>query len=462
MRFLKFALIFLFVLPVSKSLVGQTQDGPIPEELVLRVVERNHDDVSDSARWELKVQYPEVRLKGDKPAVKFNDLARKLVMDGVTDFKNRMSQLSVEERDHLPEGANFYYETGYTVEYLSERMVSVSFNNGEYTGGAHPNNSSFALNFDLENEKILKLEGLFSAGSDFLNTISKICIAEIKEQQGENGSNDWIEGGAGPELENFENWTVTKDGLKFAFDQYIVGPYAAGRFEVLIPFEKFSDDMRRVNFEKIVSEISDKNEDRFMCRNGLFTSFQGDFMIGTVKMAKGERSARSYFYEDSDECPEGENCRLKSYVVSNDKVIVAEAQNGFYCAWYEPKTGSETVGWIRRHELSIESPDLKPGFAQWIGEWESNGNTLRIAKGIQGGNFRITGNAFWRGVGDNIHIGEVDDTGTPNGNSLNIGGPEKYDCRVKMTLVNDLLVVSDNRMCGGVNVTFDGVYRKTR
>ena len=39
-------------------------------------------------------------------------------------------------------------------------------------------------------------------------------------------------------------------------------------------------------------------------------------------------------------------------------------------------------------------------------------------------------------------------------------GDETYDCKVHLRLVREYLVVYDNKMCGGMNVNFDGVYLK--
>ncbi|MCA1633634.1 MAG: hypothetical protein LC802_07935 [Acidobacteria bacterium] len=45
----------------------------------------------------------------------------------------------------------------------------------------------------------------------------------------------------------------------------------------------------------------------------------------------------------------------------------------------------------------------------------------------------------------------------PAGNVLTV---EEDSCRVTLRLVGDYLVASDNSECGGMNVRFDGVYRR--
>jgi hypothetical protein len=177
----------------------------------------------------------------------------------------------------------------------------------------------------------------------------------------------------------------------------------------------------------------------------------------------GKKIKRAYFHNDDGNCPNGANCQSKRYVIPSDELIVSRAYGKYVCSWYQPKKGDETVGWILASELEIFSPVKAPLLNKWLGEWESNGNTINIRRGQKPRTLKITGNAFWRGLGDNIHIGELDYTGIPKGYRLETGsGPDKYDCWVKMQMVGDFLIASDNMNCGGVNVSFSGVYRKKK
>jgi hypothetical protein len=52
----------------------------------------------------------------------------------------------------------------------------------------------------------------------------------------------------------------------------------------------------------------------------------------------------------------------------------------------------------------------------------------------------------------------------PDGNVLKIGenDTDEFACKVTMRLIDEFLVVIDNLKCGGANVSFSGVYRRTR
>lgn len=194
------------------------------------------------------------------------------------------------------------------------------------------------------------------------------------------------------------------------------------------------------------------------CRNGFFPRESESYEIAVVKEKKGERV---YFYGDETNCPAGKNCRKKSYLIAGDEVIVSRRFDGFACAWFQPKKGAETVGWLPLGKLEFTEPVRNKDQSAWTGTWVFYDNEIRIAAG-QNGVFKITGNAFWKGLGDNVHIGELDGDAVLSGDRLRYGEEDagEYDCRATMRLAGRFLIVSDNLKCGGVNVTFSGVYRK--
>ncbi|HEX8251389.1 MAG TPA: hypothetical protein VF599_24665 [Pyrinomonadaceae bacterium] len=196
-----------------------------------------------------------------------------------------------------------------------------------------------------------------------------------------------------------------------------------------------------------------------LCRNGFFPRESKEYKLAIVKGAKNEKV---YFYDDNRACPNDENCRTKSYVIPNDEVIVSRNFGKWSCVWYQPKKGSETVGWIALDKLEFKETNLNPAPNDWLGNWNYAGNSIEIGKSKSAGLLTITGNAFWKGLGDNVHVGELDDESKPAGNEMKTGENEtgEYECKVTMRLLGKYLIASDNLQCGGVNVTFSGVYQK--
>lgn len=197
------------------------------------------------------------------------------------------------------------------------------------------------------------------------------------------------------------------------------------------------------------------------CRNGLFPRESGEYKIAKIKAANGERI---YFYGDDENCPKGKNCRQKSYLIPNNEVIVSRTFGNFACSWYQPAKGSETVGWIPLDKLEFLEILTIPGMDIWSGKWSFYDSSIEIAKTGTKDVYKVTGNAFWKGLGDNIHIGELDGEAKLAGAKLKYGEEDtgEYDCKVTMQRVGNFLIVADNMNCGGVNVTFSGVYQRKK
>lgn len=196
-----------------------------------------------------------------------------------------------------------------------------------------------------------------------------------------------------------------------------------------------------------------------LCRNGFFPRESESYSIARVTV---KRAARSYFFGDEGECPKAKNCRLKSYLVRGDEVIVSRKFGNYACAWYQPKRGPETVGWIAVSDLEFQNILDAGGPAYWTGTWIFYDSTIKIASGKPEGTYNVTGTAFWKGLGDNIHIGEIDGTArydaTKNALLYGFDMTGEYDCRVTLRRSGRFMIVADNLNCGGANVSFSGVY----
>jgi len=193
------------------------------------------------------------------------------------------------------------------------------------------------------------------------------------------------------------------------------------------------------------------------CRNGAFASDSREFKVARVR---GPRGARAYFYGEDEGCPApGAKCVRKAYVVAGDALVVSRAFGEYACAWFRPARGYETVGWLRADQLELAEADANPPASRWLGEWVMHENGFTIRRDAKAGVLRVEGSATWHGVGDNVHVGEVNASAAPAGNTLTL---EDDICTITLRLVGDFIVADDNGECGGVNVTFDGVYRKKK
>ena len=198
------------------------------------------------------------------------------------------------------------------------------------------------------------------------------------------------------------------------------------------------------------------------CRNGAFPGDTAEFKLARVA---GRKGSRVYFQRDDEGCPgPAAKCGQKAYVVPGDQVLVSHSFGDWVCAWYQPARGSETVGWLSAAQLGVTTtPAPNPPPASWLGAWGFYDNSLRLTRGKARGALRVEGDATWVGANPgNVHVGEVSGEAAPAGNVLAVGDGGEYDCRLTLRLVGPYLVASDNKQCGGANVTFDGVYRRKK
>jgi len=195
----------------------------------------------------------------------------------------------------------------------------------------------------------------------------------------------------------------------------------------------------------------------YSCRNGAFPSYQ-DMKLGFVREGASDRS---YFYDDDAGCPSKDTCKQSAYIVPGDEVLVAKTQDGWSCVWYQGEE-REFVGWMRSENLGLNLYDDNYRLSDWVGEWRLLGTDtyLKITQAQQA-ELKVSGEAYWSNGRGLINFGSVDETGIPDGMKLEVkSGNETYDCKVNLRLVQEYLVVYDNKTCGGMNVNFDGVYLK--
>lgn len=196
---------------------------------------------------------------------------------------------------------------------------------------------------------------------------------------------------------------------------------------------------------------------------------------------------RARFVKDSGQagCPNtSAACAMRAFVVANDAVVVTAAAGDYACATFTgpgPKAVS-TSGLLPRARLGVSQAARVNAPAAWAGTWRSGDEQTITIKSKRDGGIAVNGDATF-GASDPdrvkrgaINVGNIaaevsiaegvaafamDDDGATKPFDLKL--PADSDvCRVKLWRLGPYLVAADNLRCGGLNVTFTGVYRKTR
>ncbi len=203
----------------------------------------------------------------------------------------------------------------------------------------------------------------------------------------------------------------------------------------------------------------------YACRNGHFPAFAGQVRDAEVTAAADQRV---HFRDDAAGCPENDSCIRKAYLVNGDRLLVGNETDGWACVWYFGKE-HEFVGWLPAHHVRAQVAANAPEADDWTGRWVpiAGGNQIVITRPSPTGPLAVEGEAIWQGginsYGERVvHVGAFEGKARPAGDLLKISeGDDTYDCSVTLQHVAGNLVVTDNSHCGGMNVRFDDVYRKT-
>lgn len=141
------------------------------------------------------------------------------------------TKLEGETIDEFPkENEKFDFIADWSLGQINDERISLLLSIYQFSGGAHGATVLKSFNYDLKNDKEIFLNDLFLNNANYLNKISEYSISNLKQQlEGSEMTNDIsIREGAGPELKNFEIFTISKNKLTFYFPQYSIGPYALG------------------------------------------------------------------------------------------------------------------------------------------------------------------------------------------------------------------------------------------
>jgi hypothetical protein len=206
-------------------------------------------------------------------------------------------------------------------------------------------------------------------------------------------------------------------------------------------------------------------------------------LAGNPELSLGRinaRSPRTYFVAnraEAGDCPSAAaKCRKPSYLAPGDRVIVSRANGAFACVDFIDAKRIPHPGWLPAGAVDREvtSP---PTLTDWSGAWSEIEARIRLKPSSKAGALAISGEATWGGLDPEriksgaVHIGSIEGVAAPVGASLSfamgdndatlpVDQGKDADCKVWMRRLGPYLLVSDNKNCGGANVSFQGVYTR--
>lgn len=141
-------------------------------------------------------------------------------------------------------------------------------------------------------------------------------------------------------------------------------------------------------------------------------------------------------------------------------VLVYATDGPWTCGYYADRHGAGPT-WFRSSELRQIKYELSPPIAAWSGTWIGGENRVVIAPAKSGKAVHLDGNAIWHGGRGVEHFGDAEGDAIPTGNHLHFVEGEPASCIIDLTLFGKFILASDNNGCGGMNVRFQGFWKRT-
>ena len=202
-----------------------------PPSLKLNVISASYSENNQSPPSSITAVLPQLTGSDDPRVKAFNEAVNLLMAGEIESFKNDLAGLPTP-----PQIAVSTFDAKYEVVYQGGDIWSLRFDIAFYLdGAAHPGNSVHAFNYDFDHSRAIQLGELFLPDSDYLQTLSDYCSAELATRD---IAFNPASAGVKPTPQNYRNWNITPEGLVITFERGQVAAYAAPAQVVKIPYTK--------------------------------------------------------------------------------------------------------------------------------------------------------------------------------------------------------------------------------
>jgi hypothetical protein len=231
--------------------------GPRSPEYLCTVAQRvvrfmQMKENSDEHRYTFEADYPQVNTGDLSSDEETNECISAFVTSALQRFREEAIISSSEKNEVItrhPATSWDYLSISHEVTLFSQGLLSIEYRLERYHAMAvHHVTKTHTLNFRLHPSLKLELDDIFDESNDYLEVLSQYCIADLHKQQPmrfhdpserlaqlKEKQDEWILSGAGPSVSNYGHLVLVKGGIKVIFDEYQVGSYAEGKYEVFIP-----------------------------------------------------------------------------------------------------------------------------------------------------------------------------------------------------------------------------------
>ena len=207
----------------------------------LEITTSNYNSSTADSSVFINIDYPQLSgLANNSLEINLNKFLEDEFKQSIAWYDEIQSDSTVYE--DMTYDMQYSFETGYKVEYNSQKFISIVLNHYQFTGGAHGNYFALGYNIRISDGKNLTLKDIIK--SDSFDILIEECEHAILEAY---QTSSLIEAGLFEDeimIEDDQDFYITPKALVIQFDPYEVGPYAMGEIIAEIPFEKIKDILK--------------------------------------------------------------------------------------------------------------------------------------------------------------------------------------------------------------------------
>ena len=235
-------LIFIGCILITSNIIFASNSNKnyliILESDTLEIKALNYTKSSDDSSVTINIEYPQINgIENDTIETKINSFLEEEFKQSIPWYEEILSD-SAEYQDY-PYELGYSFETGFQVQFNSQKFISIVLNHYQFTGGAHGNYFALGYNISTDEAKVLTLKDIIREDSfELLTYECEQAILETYE------ANSLIEAGTFENelvIPEDQDFYITPTALVIQFDPYEIGPYAMGEIVAEIPFEKIID-----------------------------------------------------------------------------------------------------------------------------------------------------------------------------------------------------------------------------
>ncbi len=175
--------------------------------------------------YEIKVSYPQAKAGSGEEYSVLNKAIRYQILRRYRRFIKYYND--PKNRNQPVNRINAALYIGYEITLNRGGLVSIQFTESGYGGGAHPVQETFAVNYDLNDDREIAMRDIFKVGSNYRGVINWICNQHFR---GRMFGKD--------KIKKVDSWNLRKAGIEVRFNHCILFPCSEGVPTLLISFNE--------------------------------------------------------------------------------------------------------------------------------------------------------------------------------------------------------------------------------